>query len=164
MLNKEKADRILRKRGWDVTEAGCWEAHGSPNNSGYLGTTVDYKTYLLHRLAYLVWVGDIPEDHVILHICDVRRCINPQHLRVGTHQDNSDDAVRKNRTKSAEDHWNQQLAPTTVLEIYKAAKIGSMSQKDLGLFFGCSQMTVSLIKRKKRWRRFLQDAEDRGII
>lgn len=162
MLDKEKADRLLRRRGWVENENGCWIANGTPNNSGYLSTTLGYRTYGLHRLAYLTWVGDIPEGRVILHTCDVRTCINPAHLRTATYKENSEDAASKDRIRHQESHWNQRLDRSTIIEIYRAAHIGSLSQKDIGAFYGVSQMTVSLIKRKKRWRRFLEDY-DNGV-
>jgi hypothetical protein len=53
---------------------------------------------LAHRLAFLMHYGNIPNSMHVLHRCDNPPCINPQHLFLGTNQDNMDDMVRKGRS------------------------------------------------------------------
>lgn len=55
------------------------------------------KTFRAHRYSYQVFVGEIPEGLLVCHTCDVRHCVNPEHLWLGTNQDNVDDMVKKNR-------------------------------------------------------------------
>lgn len=78
---------------------GCWIwlKHHAP--TGY-GIAFDMKKGLrwsAHRLSYAAFHGEIPEGRSILHKCDVRCCVNPNHLYAGTQQDNVDDAVRRGR-------------------------------------------------------------------
>lgn len=82
-----------------VTESGCLLWNGSLNSDGrgrigYLG-----KSLQVHRLAYEKEFGTIPEGMHVLHKCDVPSCINPQHLFLGTHQDNMEDRYQKGRYK-----------------------------------------------------------------
>lgn len=89
------ADERIRESGWDVTESGCWEWRGPRNNKGYMHLGFDGKIVGVHRLAYETWVGPIPEGHVVMHSCDNRSCINPDHLRTGTQRENLEDMTAK---------------------------------------------------------------------
>jgi hypothetical protein len=79
-------------------ENGCWVWTGSTQNSGYgklLG--FDGKTISAHRASWLLHHGDIPGNLQVLHTCDNRSCVNPDHLFLGTASDNMRDCSEKNR-------------------------------------------------------------------
>lgn len=92
--------RVTRKVVVDET-TGCHEWNGSVGSSGYgkvrIGRTQDYST---HRIAWVAAHDEIPDGFCIMHACDNRRCVNPSHLRLGTHSDNTKDAYLKGRLSS----------------------------------------------------------------
>lgn len=83
---------------------GCWNWQLALDSNGYgpvkyrNGLTPELKVSRAHQLTYLLWKGDIPEDMVVCHKCDNPQCCNPDHLFLGTQDDNMKDCVFKKRT------------------------------------------------------------------
>lgn len=80
-------------------ETGChlWTGHCDPNGYGRMGVSKRYLS--VHRVAWQLTNGPIPEGKIVLHDCDNRRCCNPEHLSLGTHAENARDRVARKRTK-----------------------------------------------------------------
>lgn len=87
-------------------KSGCWNWKGNINNSGYGSVSVskgsrDKKvTMRTHRMSWIAFNGDIPAGMHVLHKCDNRTCVNPEHLFLGTHRDNMQDMMQKGRHAS----------------------------------------------------------------
>ena len=79
----------------DVTD--CWEYQGGKNNIGYGMIRDENKMRTTHRVSYEEHNGKIPAGLCVLHKCDNPKCCNPNHLWLGTHQQNSDDMISKGR-------------------------------------------------------------------
>jgi len=77
--------------------SGCWLWTGGMHRSGY-GMLRSGKT---HRVSWRLFRGEIPQGLYVLHKCDVRCCVNPDHLFLGSHRDNMKDMSRKGRGRSA---------------------------------------------------------------
>ncbi len=97
--NFERSIRLLyRLFGRCKIVENCWLYLGSAGNSGYgklrIGHTKDYSA---HRLSFMIFNGEIPDNLCVLHKCDNRRCVNPEHLWIGTKRDNTLDMVIKGR-------------------------------------------------------------------
>lgn len=79
-------------------------------------------TALAHRVAYEMAYGPIPTGKHIRHICDVKNCVNPEHLLLGTHTENMNDAIARKRLRYGEQHPNSRLTSDEVQEIKRALK------------------------------------------
>ena len=90
-------DRLLNKIVIDqVTD--CWEFQGAKNNIGYGMMRDGKKMRTTHRVSYEEHTQTkIPYGLVVMHSCDNKCCVNPAHLSIGTHKDNSQDMIRKGR-------------------------------------------------------------------
>lgn len=76
---------------------GCWLWRGAVGSHGYGTIRIDGGNLLTHRLSYELFIGPIPAGLCVLHTCDVRRCVRPDHLWTGTQRDNVLDMIAKGR-------------------------------------------------------------------
>ena len=97
----------------------CWEWTATKTPNGYGQFTVDRKKIQTHRLAWEFTYGKIPEGLCVLHKCDNKACVNPAHLFIGTHNDNMQDMIKKNRQShnTGQLNGNNKLTQNQVLEI-----------------------------------------------
>lgn len=82
-----------------------WQHFIAPN--GYGMFWFSSKMRRTHRVAYELTHGTIPHGLDVLHKCDVKACVNPAHLFLGTHGDNTQDAMLKGRIPTGSNHWSQ---------------------------------------------------------
>ena len=82
-----------------ITETGCWIWKMSVDRVGYGHEWVGGKLRQAHRVSYETHIGPIPHGMKVLHKCDVRACINPSHLFLGTQKENIQDCKKKGRIR-----------------------------------------------------------------
>lgn len=123
-----------------------------PGNNGYGGFWYDGKTVAAHRFSYLTHTGPIPKGLDVCHSCDNRACVNPDHLFLGTHQDNMTDMVNKKRSPSGIGSRNPRakIGDLHVIIIREACDAG-YKQKDIAKYFCLSTSQLSAIKKRISW-------------
>ena len=136
---------------YKVDENGCHicTSHVTASD-GYVRLERDGKTHNAHRVVYMKKHGNIPSHLVVRHKCDVRNCINIEHLELGTHKDNSKDMVDRKRHHFGEFNKNSKLTEKDVLNIRKLSS--NHSQRELASMFNVGKTTISRIQNKESWR------------
>lgn len=129
----------------------CWLWRASTNDLGY-GL---FGPRRAHRASYEFFYGEIPKGMSVLHRCDVRNCVNPEHLFLGTQADNVRDMMQKKRHRCTpmrgEANPQSKLTAKKVRQI-KALKQSGVSQAQIAKLFKVSPMTISRAVTGKAWK------------
>lgn len=141
-----------RSRFWlrvAFTES-CWLWMRGKNKAGYGKFRVGPRTDTAHRVSWVIAHGAIPPRMNVCHRCDTPACVRPDHLFLGTTQDNVADRCKKGRSGGAprgEGHHNNLLTEEQARE----AKYGTESAHKLAAKFGVSPWTIYSIRQQKTW-------------
>lgn len=137
---------------WKMAEEkahnSCMPWNKAINNCGYGISWKNGKTISAHRKIYEEQNGAIPVGMVVRHTCDNKSCVNPKHLVLGTHKQNSDDMVQRNRQAKGESVGTSILTADIIYMIRSL----SGSSTELARFFGCSKTTIKDIRKGKIWK------------
>lgn len=79
---------------------GCWLWNDGLNPSGYGVLGLKGRNQRAHRVSFEEFNGPIPEGMQVLHRCDIKSCVNPMHLYVGTVQDNANDRMKAGKGRA----------------------------------------------------------------
>lgn len=127
---------------------GCWEWQGKITKAGY-GEITHSRVYMLaHRAAYKTFKDEIPQGKQVCHTCDNRKCINPEHLWIGTAKENMGDAKKKGRLSK------QPMKKFTMKEVNEIRrKLGlGISTVRLSREYNVSQALIHNIKTHKHYK------------
>lgn len=153
----------LYQRFWryvEPQEYGCWLWKGAVNDYGYgvIGRGGRGSGNIkAHRLSYELATGiRLRRDQLVCHRCDTPRCVNPDHLFVGTYRDNSHDCWRKGRASPpprliGSKNFSAKLNEAMIPEVFLLHSLG-LNTYQLADVFGISRSAVSAVLKRKTWR------------
>lgn len=148
-------DRFAKRCG-EKEPSGCipWVGYINPK-TGY-GVIHDgsrrRSAFGAHRIAWEFTFGEIPDGMHVLHKCDNRKCVNPDHLFLGTNNDNIADKVAKGRNRRGEGLYNAKANDEIVRAIRTAYLTGLWTAKALAIKFGLSKSVTFSIIHRKAWK------------
>ena len=131
-------------------DTGCWNWTSGKDAGGYGGLTVNRKSWKAHRYSWFLVNGPIPKGMCICHHCDNPSCINPQHLWIGTNEENIQDRNIKGRQAKGHKNRNARLNEFQIREI--RLQQGKKINKELAKQYNISVSTINDIWAKRRWR------------
>lgn len=148
----------IRERILDnvVRVGACLLWQSPPTKAGYGLIWIDCLNVQVHRAAYEAFKGPIADGLLVLHRCDNRLCVEPEHLFLGTHLDNTRDMLTKGRANkvSGIEHFNAKLTPEIAAEMRRRfipydRRNGSSA---LAREFGVHQATAHVLLQGKTWK------------
>jgi DNA-binding transcriptional regulator YiaG len=146
-------ERLMSSVGFG--DDGCWNFNGWTVD-GYGKIRVGNKRKSVHRLSYEFYYGSISDDICVLHKCDNRKCVNPEHLFLGTRADNNQDKVNKNRQAKGLNHGLKKekhpLAKLTDKDVSDIRNSQGIAQYKLAEMYGVSQSNINKILNNNGWR------------
>lgn len=145
-----------------VPESGCWIWMGSLSNAGYGFFKDQVKLGSAHRASYRMFRGEIPENLMVLHTCDVKCCVNPNHLYLGDGAQNSKDAIERGQKPTGDKHWRRKLpdrqrgndAPHRTLteDQVREIRASGNSQSAMARQYGVSVQQIHRIVHRQSWQ------------
>lgn len=138
---------VFGRRSKSLKDVGFGK--GAKDSSGYgmIGIGLGHIERA-HRIAYQLRLGEILEGQFVCHKCDVKACVNPEHLFLATSAENTKDAV----VKGLQTGHPPKLTELEVKRI-REYHINSIPQKTIAKEFGVDQSTISLIVNGHTWKR-----------
>ena len=142
--------------------SGCLEWHGYKDVYGYgvllVSTDGIKKNKKAHRLSYEQANGAIDQGKLVCHKCDVRNCIEPTHLFLGTIADNNKDMMQKGRFRSGKQNNNGERNPNAKLTSKQVDSIKvlfqyGITQKQISNSLSLHRSTIQRIASRKNWLR-----------
>jgi len=147
--------RTVAERFWSHVQRGpdCWEWTGGKTTGGYGLFSHGPSSRRAHRAAWIITHGPIPHGLDVCHHCDNPPCCNPDHLFLGTRQDNMTDAQLKGRVKPGprmpgEVHPGAKLTWEAVAAIRASEGV---SQYELARRYGVSRPLIGYVLRRTAW-------------
>lgn len=134
---------------------GCWLWVGGTNTSGY-GCYAAEGQKTAHRVAYIRFKGPIPPGMHVLHKCDRPNCVNPEHLFLGTHQDNMVDLRKKGRAYGAKGEANFGAKLTAAQA--EAIMADPRSAQVIAQEYGVTLAAVGLIRNGRTWAHLFDES------
>lgn len=133
---------------------GCWNWKKAIVHTGYGMKKCGSKNKLAHRLSFELHKGKIPKGKIVMHTCDNRACINPEHLRAGTNGENVRDCIAKGRFRTADKRGEKNPMKVLTTAIVNEARQRSQDGETITAIaakLGVNRLTISDAIRRITW-------------
>lgn len=154
--HREEIMRLIKNNSSPVNtgySSPCWIWKGGLDGSGYPRIRCQGKRYRAHRLSLAAFRNQQLGQLLACHHCDTPTCVNPEHLFLGTTQDNVNDKIEKNRINPAKgnNHWKSKLKENDIIHIFllNAQKV---PYSDIAKRFSVSDACISDIISRNTWK------------
>lgn len=150
---------IIEARFWAKVarvENACWAWTGAryAAKHGYGCININGRRFLAHRLSLTLKLGrPIADGLFACHTCDVKLCVNPDHLYEGTHAQNMRDVRERSRAAYGERSGRRRLSEAEIVEIIERCRSGAVTQRRLATEYGVSQSQIQRIATGQNWAR-----------
>jgi hypothetical protein len=131
--------------------SGCWIWLGGARGDGYGMFKSDGLEESAHRIAYEHLVGPIPDGFLVMHRCDVRRCVNPDHLLAGTSADNIADKISKGRQARGSRNGQAILTEEQAVAIRAEYRPWLVGYGALAKRYGVSRGAIKAVVSGRTW-------------
>ena len=140
---------------WNRVEKtdSCWMWKACTNKVYGIFFPAKKERWYAHRYSYFLSFGKIPENMSVLHKCDTPLCVNPEHLFIGTQQDNMKDMKNKNRGVKGETQGGAKLKENDIIEIRKKAL--TMTHAEICKSYNVNRRTIGKIVNYDRWKHVI---------
>lgn len=166
-LTKASQRYLARKAGFDVPllrpnkspefwsqiekTNTCWFWIGRKDRCGYGVYSINNFSHKAHRYCYEITNNIKIGSLIAMHTCDTPHCVNPDHIKLGTHQDNQHDKFLKNRQAKGSKIKASILKEENVIDAREKYKTGKYTYIDLAVEYGVSKDAMQKAIRGINW-------------
>jgi hypothetical protein len=146
----------------------CWEwtASFTTHKYGQLWRREDGYCIVANRASWILHFGEIPDGMLVCHHCDNTKCVRPDHMFLGTNQDNSSDMVKKGRSidQKGEKNYAAKLTDNDVIQMRLLWESGDCGRDELKNLFNVSKGTINRIMSHRGWKHIKELNENPYIM
>lgn len=153
-------DKTLIDKFWSKVDKSseCWiwiAGKGRRGTGKFMSGLRAGYTSIASRFSYILHYGEISEELMVCHKCDNPACVNPQHLFLGTHQDNMDDMVKKGRSPRNKPTLGKTLKSKLSESQVRSIRSDGRKLKDIAKEYGVSFQLISRIRLRTAKRNLI---------
>lgn len=135
----------------------CWIWKAGYSGDGYGTFWHNKKQIAAHRASFIFFNGEIPIGLLIRHKCDNSKCVNPEHLELGTVKDNMKDKLDRDRQPRGSKHNNSKLTEEQIISIRNKYNKSNISYRSLAKEYNVSSPHIINIIKNKCWKHIVNE-------